>query len=223
MLLRKWASYPEGQGIAKHVQRRRVDPILKPVVGRVLLCQRADDRALGDGKMHLRIPLGERDAEGSGASADVQKAANAREVAMSGCAHGGRKGVAMHRSREESGLLGIELVSLPDIVAFVADWLIFLERLSKRRAGEGDVADEFKDTAPVIGAVRSKKFLATSVRWNRLSLCSRKPSEVRTPRSASVARGPSESCSATSSLEAEASLSSGKTPSASATARVGKW
>src|SRR3712207_7837315 len=45
-------------------------------------------------------------------------------------------------SREEFGLLGIELVSLPDVVAFVTDWLIFLERLSKRRAGEGDVADE---------------------------------------------------------------------------------
>jgi hypothetical protein len=59
----------------------------------------------------------------------------------------------MHRSREEFGLLGIELVSLPDVVAFVTDWLIFLERLAKRRASEGDVADEFKDTAPVIGAV----------------------------------------------------------------------
>src|SRR3712207_774882 len=56
-------------------------------------------------------------------------------------------------SREEFGLLGIELVSLPNVVAFVTDWLIFFERLSKRRASEGDVADEFKDTAPVIGAV----------------------------------------------------------------------
>ncbi len=76
---------------------------------------------------------------------------------MSGCAHGGRKGVAVHRPREESGLLGIEFMGLPDVVALVADWLVFLECLLKRRASKGDVADEFKDAAPLIGAVRKQE------------------------------------------------------------------
>src|SRR5215218_9559136 len=48
-------------------------------------------------------------------------------------------------------------MGLPNVFTFVADRLIILEGLAKRRAGEGGVTDKLEDTTPIIGTAREQK------------------------------------------------------------------